>query len=69
MEIKITLDSAALQERFDRGGVTEVAQFLNAELGYHVNTKTGRGPGRVTTVECEVLDANGNVAGSWEVRG
>lgn len=53
MEIKITLDSAAIQERYDRGGDNEIAQILNDILGYSID-KT-------------VYDENGNEAGTWEV--
>lgn len=60
MEIKITLDSPAIQERFDQGGIEEINKILNEELGFNFGF-TGTNGG-------DVLDENGNVAGKWEVR-
>lgn len=60
MEIKITLDSPAIQERYDRGGVFEIAQILNNDLGYSAMTSDH-------PVTNTVYDENGNEAGTWEV--
>lgn len=62
MEIKITLDSAAIQERFDRGGMQEMLPVLNDELGFGIKDRTSLSKGLG-----EVYDQNGNVAGKWEI--
>lgn len=67
MQITITLNSPAIQEKFDRGGIIEIADVLNKELGYST-TYVGLAHDIDQKVG-EVYDENGNVAGTWEVRG
>lgn len=73
MEIKIKLDSPAIQERFDRGGIIEIAELLNDIFGYGIGPEDAGRSSETPVIERnswkggDVYDANGNVAGSWEV--
>lgn len=62
MEIKITLDSPTIQERFDRDGPDAIMETLNVGLGFI------RVEGKVLTDHFgDVVDVNGNIAGTWEI--
>lgn len=63
MEITITLDSPRIQEKFDRGGATEIVKLLNEVLGYG----QPKANGLIHSRNGDVYDENGNIAGTWEI--